>query len=254
MGNRKPIVAGNWKMNKTSDEAEALAKSVVDAVSGVDEVDVVICPTFTALERVAGVVKGTSVGLGAQNVYWEAEGAFTGEISTAMLLTCGCTHVILGHSERRQFFGETDETVNRRVKAALAAALSPIVCVGETQQERESGVTDDVVRGQVTGSLAGLSPEEVGKLVIAYEPVWAIGTGLTATPEQAEEVHALIRSVLADGFGQDTADAVRIQYGGSVKPDNAAILFSQPNIDGGLIGGAALDAESFASVVKGAVS
>jgi triosephosphate isomerase (TIM) len=254
MGNRRPIVAGNWKLNKTSDEAEVLAKSVVDAVAGVDGVEVVVCPTFTSLERVAGVVKGTSVGLGAQNVYWEAEGAFTGEISTAMLLTCGCTHVILGHSERRQFFGETDATVNRRVNAALEAALSPIVCVGETQQERESGVTEKVVQTQVTGSLDGLSPEEVGKLVIAYEPVWAIGTGLTASPEQAEEVHALIRSVLADGFGQDTADSVRIQYGGSVKPDNAAILFSQPNIDGGLIGGAALDAESFAAVVKGAVA
>lgn len=254
MGDRRPIVAGNWKMNKTSDEAEALARGVVDAVAGVDGVDVVVCPTFTALERVAGVVAGTSVGLGAQNVYWEAEGAFTGEISTAMLLTCKCTHVILGHSERRQFFGETDATVNRRVKAALEAALSPIVCVGETQQERESGVTEDVVKTQVTGSLDGLSPEDVAKLVIAYEPVWAIGTGLTATPEQAEEVHALIRSVLADGFGQDVADGVRIQYGGSVKPDNAAILFSQPNIDGGLIGGAALDAASFAAVVKGAVA
>ena len=254
MGDRRPIVAGNWKMNKTSDEAEALARGVVEAVAGVEGVEVVVCPTFTSLERVAGVVKGTTVGLGAQNVYWEAEGAFTGEISTAMLLTCGCTHVILGHSERRQFFGETDATVNRRVKAALAAALSPIVCVGETQQERESGVTADVVKGQVTGSLDGLSPEEVGKLVLAYEPVWAIGTGLTASPEQAEEVHALIRSVLADGFGRDTADSVRIQYGGSVKPDNAAILFSQPNIDGGLIGGAALDAESFAAVVKGAVA
>ena len=254
MGTRKPIVAGNWKMNKTSDESEALARGVVEAVAGVDGVDVVICPTFTSLERVASVVKGTPVGLGAQNVYWEAEGAFTGEISTAMLLTCGCTHVILGHSERRQFFDETDATVNRRVKAALEAALSPIVCVGETLEERESDVTDDVIRTQVTGSLEGLSPEDVAKLVLAYEPVWAIGTGLTASPEQAEAVHALIRKVLADSFGKDVSEAVRIQYGGSVKPDNAAVLFSQPNIDGGLIGGAALDAESFAAVVKGAVA
>ena len=254
MGTRKPIVAGNWKMNKTSDESEALARGVVEAVAGVDGVDVVICPTFTSLERVASVVKGTPVGLGAQNVYWEAEGAFTGEISTAMLLTCGCTHVILGHSERRQFFDETDATVNRRVKAALEAALSPIVCVGETLEERESDVTDDVIKAQVTGSLEGLSPEDVAKLVLAYEPVWAIGTGLTASPEQAEAVHALIRNVLADGFGKDVSEAVRIQYGGSVKPDNAAVLFSQPNIDGGLIGGAALDAESFAAVVKGAVA
>ena len=254
MGTRKPIVAGNWKMNKTSDESEALARGVVEAVAGVDGVDVVICPTFTSLERVASVVKGTPVGLGAQNVYWEAEGAFTGEISTAMLLTCGCTHVILGHSERRQFFDETDATVNRRVKAALEAALSPIVCVGETLEERESDVTDDVIRTQVTGSLEGLSPEDVAKLVLAYEPVWAIGTGLTASPEQAEAVHALIRNVLADGFGKDVSEAVRIQYGGSVKPENAAVLFSQLNIDGGLIGGAALDAESFAAVVKGAVA
>ena len=254
MGDRTPIVAGNWKMNKTADEAEALARGVVDAVAGVEGVEVVVCPTFTSLDRVASVVKGSAVGLGAQNVYWEAEGAFTGEISTAMLLTCGCTHVILGHSERRQLFGETDATVNRRVKAALEAALSPIVCVGETQQERESGVTADVVKTQVTGSLDGLSAEDVAKLVIAYEPVWAIGTGLTATPEQAEEVHAQIRSVLADGFGSDVSEAVRIQYGGSVKPDNADVLFSQANIDGGLIGGAALEAESFAGVVKGAVS
>ncbi|MBS09971.1 MAG: triose-phosphate isomerase [Gemmatimonadetes bacterium] len=253
MADRKPVVAGNWKMNKTSEEAEALAKGVVDAVSGVEGVEVVVCPTFTCLERVAGVVKDTSVCLGAQNVYWEAEGAFTGEISTAMLLTAGCSHVILGHSERRQFFGETDGTVNRRVKAALEATLSPIVCVGETQEERESGVTDSVVRTQVTGSLDGLSSEEVDKLVIAYEPVWAIGTGLTATPEQADEVHALIRSVLADAHGQETADSVRIQYGGSVKPDNASVLFSQPNIDGGLIGGASLEAVSFAAVVKGAL-
>lgn len=254
MGDRRPIVAGNWKMNKNSDEAETLARAVVEAVAGVNEVDVVICPTFTALERVSTVVKGTAVGLGAQNVSWEAEGAFTGEISTAMLLTCGCSHVILGHSERRQLYGETDATVNRRVKAAFKAALSPIVCVGETQAERESGLTEKVIKSQVHGSLEGLTPEEVSKLVIAYEPVWAIGTGLTASPEQAEEVHALIRSVLADNSGQDVSNAVRIQYGGSVKPDNAAVLFSQPNIDGGLIGGAALDAESFAAVVKGAVS
>jgi triosephosphate isomerase len=254
MGDRRPIVAGNWKMNKNAVEAEALAQGVVDAVSGLEGVEIVVCPTFTSLESVAKVTQGTPVKLGAQNVYWEASGAFTGEISTAMLLTCGCTHVILGHSERRQFFDETDVTVNRRVKAALEAALSPIVCVGETLEERESDVTEEVIRTQVTGSLEGLSGEDVARLVIAYEPVWAIGTGLTATPEQAEEVHALIRSVLADGWGHDVSDTVRIQYGGSVKPDNAAVLFSQPNIDGGLIGGAALDAESFAAVVKGAVA
>ncbi len=253
MGDRKPIVAGNWKMNKTPDEAEALARDVVEKTAGIEGCEVVVCPPFTALERVGNVVKDTHIGLGGQNIYWEAEGAFTGEISTAMLLTCGCSHVILGHSERRQFFGETDDTVNRRVKAALGAALSPIVCVGETQEQRESGVTEDVVTSQVTGGLADLSSEDVAKLVFAYEPVWAIGTGLTATPDQAEEVHGLIRKVLADGFRQEVADGVRIQYGGSVKPDNAAELFSQPNIDGGLIGGAALDADSFAAVVKGTI-
>ncbi len=250
---RKPIVAGNWKMNKTADEAEALVLGVVVAVSGVDGVDVVVCPPYTALERVAGVLRGTSVGLGAQNMHWEAGGAFTGEVSGAMLLTCGCEYVILGHSERRQYFGETDQMVNKRLKTALGVGLKPIVCVGETLEERTSEVTDQVVRKQVTGGLEGILPNEAQTLVLAYEPVWAIGTGLTATPDQAEAVHSMIRQVLVDLYDEPVAQCVRIQYGGSMKPDNATDLLGQPNIDGGLIGGAALDADSFAAIVKAAV-
>ncbi|MBT4137476.1 MAG: triose-phosphate isomerase [Candidatus Latescibacteria bacterium] len=250
---RKPIVAGNWKMNRTSDEAETLARGVVDAVLGADGVDVVVCPPHTALERVSGAVKGSSVGLGAQNMHWEAEGAYTGEVSGAMLLTCGCEYVILGHSERRQYFGETDQTVNKRLKTALDVGLKPIVCVGETLEERKSEVTDQVVRKQVTGGLEGILANEAQTLVLAYEPVWAIGTGLTATPDQADAVHGMIRQVLVDLYDETVAQSVRIQYGGSMKPDNAADLLGQPNIDGGLIGGAALDADSFAAIVKAAI-
>lgn len=250
---RTPIVAGNWKMNKTPAEAEALARAVVDAVAGVSGVEVVICPPFTALDRVSGVVKGTRVGLGAQHMHWEASGAFTGEVSAQMLLTSGCDYVILGHSERRQFFGETDQTVNRRLKAALGAGLKPIVCVGETLSERKSDVTEQVVRTQVTGAFEGISAKEAKGVVLAYEPVWAIGTGLTATREQAEVVHGAIRKVLAQLYNDATSQAVRIQYGGSVKADNAVELFGQPNIDGGLIGGASLDAGSFAAIVKAAL-
>lgn len=250
---RKPIVAGNWKMNKTMEEAQNLASGVVGAVSGIEGVEVVVCPPYTALETVGGVVKNSGVGLGAQNMHWEKEGAFTGEISGAMLLTCGCEYVILGHSERRQYFGETDQTVNKRLKTALQVGLKPIVCVGETLEERKSEVTDQVVRKQVTGGLEGIAAHEAQSLILAYEPVWAIGTGLTATPEQAESVHGIIRQVLVDLYDENVAQSVRIQYGGSVKPDNAAELFGQPNIDGGLIGGAALDADSFAAIVKAAV-
>ena len=247
---RKPIVAGNWKMNETPDEAEALAKGIVETVSDVGNVEVVICPPFTALERTAKVLAGTPIGLGAQNMHWESEGAYTGEVSGAMLLTCGCQYVILGHSERRTYFGETDATVNQRLKAALGCGLKPIVCVGETLEERKSEVTEKVVRKQVTGGFEGLSESAAAGTVLAYEPVWAIGTGLTATPEQAETVHAAIREVLGQLYSGDTADGIRIQYGGSMKPDNAADLLSQPNIDGGLIGGAALDAAAFAGIVK----
>ena len=250
---RTPFVAGNWKLNKTPDEAEILARCVVDAASGITGVDVAICPPFTALERVAGVVRGTAVGLGAQNVYWASEGAFTGEVSAPMLLTCGCEYVILGHSERRQFFGETDETVNRRLKAALRAGLKPIVCVGESLDERQDDRTERVVEAQTRGALTGISADDVRCIALAYEPVWAIGTGLTATPEQAEAVHAFLRQVLTELYRDDVARAIRIQYGGSVKPDNAAALFAQDNIDGGLIGGASLEADAFAAIVKSAV-
>lgn len=250
---RTPFVAGNWKLNKTADEAETLARCVVDAVAGITGVDVAICPPFTALERVAQVVRGTPVGLGAQNVYWEAEGAFTGEVSAPMLLTCGCEYVILGHSERRQFFGETDETVNRRLKAVLHAGLKPIVCLGESLAERQADKTEQVVETQLRGALSGISADDVRGITLAYEPVWAIGTGLTATPDQAEAVHAFLRQVSTDLYRDEVARAVRIQYGGSVKPDNAAALFAQNNIDGGLIGGASLDAAAFAAIVKAAV-
>lgn len=250
---RTPFVAGNWKLNKTPDEAEILARCVVDAVSGVTGVDVAICPPFTALERVSCVVCCTGVGLGAQNMYWEAEGAFTGEVSAPMLLTCGCEYVILGHSERRQFFGETDDTVNRRLKAALSAGLKPIVCIGESFDERQADVTEQVVETQTRGALNGISADDVRGITLAYEPVWAIGTGLTATPEQAEAVHAFLRDVLAQLYDYDVAQGIRIQYGGSVKPDNAAELFEQDNIDGGLIGGASLEAEDFAAIVKAAI-
>ena len=249
---RKPIVAGNWKMNKSAEEAEALVKGIIEAVAGVKGVDVVVCPPFTALDRASRLLQGTQVGLAGQNMHWEAEGAYTGEVSAPMLLTCGCSHVILGHSERRTYFGETDATVNQRLKAALAAGLKPIVCVGESLDQRKSEETEDVVRTQVVGAFDGISAEDAQGVVVAYEPVWAIGTGLTATPDQAEAVHAFIRGTLTEIYSSAVADAVRIQYGGSVKPDNAVELFSQPNIDGGLIGGAALDAQSFADIVKAA--
>ena len=240
-------------MNKTSNEAEALARGVVALIADVQDVEVVICPPFTALDYVSGIVKGTIVGLGAQTMHWEASGAFTGEVSAQMLLTSGCQYVILGHSERRQIFGETDQKVNKRLQAALRAGLKPIVCVGETLEERKSEVTEKVVRKQVTGAFEGLLDKEAQQVVLAYEPVWAIGTGLTATPEQAEAVHAYIRDVLTQLYDNTVSQAVRIQYGGSVKPDNAADLFGRPNIDGGLIGGASLDAGSFAAIVKAAL-
>jgi triosephosphate isomerase len=216
-------------------------------------VDVVLCPPFTALKAVGDVISDTVLKLGAQNMHFDNYGAFTGEICAAMLRDLYCHYVILGHSERRQHFGETDETVRKKVKAALAANLIPIMCVGETRDEREANKTEDVVGRQVRQGLAGLTSPELKKLVIAYEPIWAIGTGLTATPDQAQDVHAFIRGVLADISDEDTAQSVRIQYGGSMKPANAAELLGQPDIDGGLIGGAALEARSFVDIVKAAM-
>ena len=247
---RTPIIAGNWKMFTVVEEAKALVLALKDLVKDVTNVEVVVCPPFISLQAVKDVLAGSRIGLGAQNVYWEKNGAFTGEISAPMLKSVGCTYVIIGHSERRTYFGETDETVNKRVFAALSEGLKPIVCVGETLEERESGKTFDVIKRQIVGGLANLSVEQMASVVIAYEPVWAIGTGKTATPAQAQEVHAFIRKLLNDIFGQTTAEATRIQYGGSVKPDNATELMSQPDIDGALVGGASLKADSFEKIIK----
>ncbi|MBP5228366.1 MAG: triose-phosphate isomerase [Kiritimatiellae bacterium] len=249
---RRKIVAGNWKMNKTASEAAELINGIKQAAAGIDAVDIVVCPPFTDLKDAAAACAGSNVALGAQNIHWAESGAFTGEISAAMLKDLGVAYVIIGHSERRQYFGETDTTVNQRTKAALAAGLTPIVCVGETLEERDSGKMKDVIVRQVKEGLAGLG-DDLAKIVIAYEPVWAIGTGRTATPAQAQEVHALIRLTLAELSSGAIANTIRIQYGGSMKPANAKELMDQPDIDGGLIGGAALKADSFADIIKAAL-
>jgi len=249
---RRPIVAGNWKMNKTASEAASLVGALRSLVADVKDVEIVVCPPFTSLAAVAPALEKTNIKLGAQNMHWEESGAYTGELSAQMLLTSGCRFVILGHCERRQYFRETDAEISRKVKAALVAGLTPIMCVGETLEQREAGKTEAVVKEQTTGGLAGLSLEQIEKVVLAYEPVWAIGTGRTATPAQAQEVHAFIRKLLAGIATKKVADAVRIQYGGSVKPDGAKELFGQPDIDGGLIGGASLKADSFAAIVRAA--
>ena len=250
---RKKIVAGNWKMNMTTAEAASLVTALKADLANFREAEVVVCPPFTALATVSNLVQGTHIDLGAQNMHWEKGGAYTGEISAGMLRELYCHYVILGLSERRQYFGETDEIVNRKAKAALASSLHPIVCVGETLEQREAGQVESVITTQVQGSLAGLSAKELLDSVIAYEPVWAIGTGKTASSEQAQEVHALIRKVMAGMHDETVAQSVRIQYGGSVKPGNARELFGMPDIDGGLIGGAALDAKSFIDIVRAAV-
>ena len=247
---RKPIIAGNWKMNKTVGEARELVTALKGKVADVTDVEIVVAPPFTALSAVAEVINGSNIKLAAQDMYWEETGAFTGEVSPLMLKDVGCQYVIIGHSERRSYFSETNETVNKKVKAAHAHSLKPIVCVGERLEERESGITKDVVRDHVVNGLADLTEEQVLNTVIAYEPVWAIGTGKTATQEQAQEVHEFIRGLLAEIYSLVLAEAVRIQYGGSVKPDNVAQLMAQPDIDGGLIGGASLDADSFTQIVR----
>lgn len=218
-----------------------------------DPMTVVICPPFTSLQLASELIKGTNIKLGAQNMYFESDGAYTGEISATMLKSVGCEYVILGHSERRQYFSESDDFVNKKVKKALSAGLLPIICVGETLDERERGVTEVIVGKQVRGVLSGLSAEDVGRVIIAYEPVWAIGTGRNATPQQAEEVHVFIRNLVAKLYTKEIAGALIIQYGGSVKPDNSADLLSQPDIDGALVGGACLKADSFAAIVRSAV-
>ena len=252
---RKAIIAGNWKMNKTRPEAKELLEAIKPLVANAkDNVEVIACVPFTNLETAVNTTAGSNVKVGAENVHFEKSGAFTGEISADMLTELGVEYVVIGHSERRQYFGETDETVNKRTKAALAAGLKPIVCVGELKWERECNITEEVVGKQVKLDLFDVSAEDAKKTVIAYEPVWAIGTGLTATPDQAEEVCGFIRKTLASMYDQATADAITIQYGGSMNAKNCAELLAKPNIDGGLIGGASLKADDFNTIVQAAVN
>jgi triosephosphate isomerase len=253
MNSRKKLIAGNWKMNKTSADGVALASDIVAAVGKQTDVEVVVCPPFTAVESVGKALEGSEVKLGAQNMHFEASGAFTGEVSAPMLRAIFATHVILGHSERRTFFGETDELVNRKVLTALKNQLKPIFCVGETLAEREIGATLKVVQTQVERGLEGVNKDQAATVVVAYEPVWAIGTGKVATTEQAQEVHAFIRGLLTKLFGEAIAQKVRILYGGSMKPANAPELLAQKDIDGGLIGGAALESRSFVELINAAL-
>ena len=246
---RRPIIAGNWKMNKTPAEAEELVKALVPLVADA-EAEVVVCPPFVCLDAVGKVIKGTNIKLGAQNVHFEKSGAFTGEISADMLLAMGVEYVIIGHSERRQYFGETDCTVNKRARAALAAGLKPIICVGESLEERENGITDELVGMQTKLALKEIEAEQLEQLVIAYEPIWAIGTGKTATAQEANATIGAIRRAIAQVYSEEAAQKVRIQYGGSMNPKNASELMAQSEIDGGLIGGASLKAEDFSKVVK----
>ncbi len=247
---RKKIIAANWKMYKTPDESRAFMDAFLPLVKGHTRDEIVICPPFVDIATVVDAAKGTSIKVGGQNLYWEKEGAFTGEVSGAMLLSAGCEYVIIGHSERRQYFGETDDTVNRRLEVALEAGLSVILCVGEVIEEREAGLTEDVLRRQCNRAFRGIGAKKAAKMSIAYEPVWAIGTGKTATPELAEEAHLVIRGEAEAMFGKEFSDQLRILYGGSVKPENATALMSQPDIDGALVGGASLKPDSFAKIVK----
>lgn len=250
---RKPLVAGNWKMNHLIGQSVATAQALKSMVADVAGVDIVICPVFTALQAVANELKGTSIQIGAQNCYLKESGAYTGEVSPQMLLDAGCQWTIIGHSERRQYFNESDDLLNKKLKFALSAGLKVMFCIGETLEERESGKMEDVLARQVTCGLQSLAVESFPNMSIAYEPVWAIGTGVTATPEQAQEAHAFVRGLVRDQFGETVASELRIQYGGSVKPDNAAELMAKPDVDGSLVGGAALKADSFAAIVKASV-
>ena len=249
---RRSFIAGNWKMNMSRSTGVALAEGLAKAAESISNVEIAVCPPFCYLESIGKAVTGSKVALGAQNMYFEKEGAYTGEVSAAMLVDLGCKYVILGHSERRHILGESDALINKKVHAALAAGLIPIVCVGELLSEREAGKTIEVIQTQFDGSLAGLSAEQLAKIVIAYEPVWAIGTGKVATTQQAEEVHLALRKIMTSRYNEATAEAVVIQYGGSVKPDNAADLLNQPNIDGALVGGASLKADQFLGIIAGA--
>ncbi len=247
---RRLFIAGNWKMNMKLDSAKALAEGLKKEAAGVNEVDIAVCPPYLYIPAVAEILNGSNIGYGAQNVYFEKAGAFTGEIETAMLADFCCKYVILGHSERRHIMGESSELVNKKVHAALAAGLTPIVCVGELLSEREAGVTSQVNRRQFDGSFSGVSAEDMKKCVIAYEPVWAIGTGKVATPEQAQEVHADLRALMTERYGKEVADVVRIQYGGSVKGSNAAEILSKPDVDGALVGGASLKVDAFMEIIN----
>ena len=247
---RKKIIAANWKMYKTPNESRAFMDAFIPLVKDHKRDEIVICPPFVDVAAVVDAAKGTNIKVGGQNLYWEKEGAYTGEISGAMLVGAGCEFVIIGHSERRQYFGETDDTVNRRLEVALEASLSVILCVGEVIEEREAGLTEDVLRRQCNRAFRGIGTKKAARMSIAYEPVWAIGTGKTATPELAEEAHLVIRGEAEAMFGKEYADQLRILYGGSVKPDNATALMSQPDIDGALVGGASLKPDTFAKIVK----
>lgn len=247
---RKPIIVGNWKMNKTVSEALDLVQDLIGRVGDVDNVDIGVGPPFTALHAVAKACSGTNVAVAAQNIFWEDSGAFTGEIAPGMLVEIGCKYAIIGHSERRTIMGETDEMVNKKIFAALKHNLTPIVCIGETLDQREQNQTFTIIETQVNAGLAGLSLDEAKKIILAYEPIWAIGTGKTATPDQAQEVHAFIRKKLVEIFNTEVADTIRIQYGGSVKPENIVELIAQQDLDGALVGGASLKADSFADIIK----
>ena len=247
---RRPVIAGNWKMYKTAAETRAFFQAFAPLVAASKHCDIIVAPPFTALAAAVESARGTSIGIAAQNLYWEREGAFTGEISARMLVDAGCRAVIVGHSERRQFFGDTDETVCRKTKSALEAGLTPIVCVGEHLAEREADLTKSVLQRQCEGGFASLTPVEISRILIAYEPVWAIGTGRTATPEMAADAHRDIRGFVAALYTQEIASALRILYGGSVKPENIKGLMAQDEIDGALVGGASLDPKSFAAIVN----
>ena len=249
MSNRRPLIAGNWKMHKTGKQAVEAAKTLKALVAGVTSVEVMIAPTFTALAQVSAEIASSRIALGAQNMHWEPKGAFTGEIAADMLVDAGCRYVILGHSERRQFFGETDQSVNKKILAAVQSGLSPVFCVGESEAERDAGQTFSILDKQIQKGLETFFSQDLQTLVVAYEPVWAIGTGKTATTDQAQEVHAHLRAELARMFGADFAGQVRILYGGSVKPSNVKELMAMPDVDGALVGGASLDPETFSQLV-----
>ncbi|NNG28087.1 MAG: triose-phosphate isomerase [Ignavibacteriaceae bacterium] len=246
---RKNVIAGNWKMNKDLNESQDLVSKIINGLGNDTKCDVILCPPFTSLNEVSSLIKSTPVKLGAQNIYFEDSGAFTGEISASMLKSVGCEYVIIGHSERRNILSERNDVINKKIKKALEHSLKPIFCVGELLEQREDGSTMDVVKNQILKGLKDITPVQLSKIIIAYEPVWAIGTGKTATPAQAQEVHAAIRELIVENFSEDVADNLVIQYGGSVKPDNAGELLSQKDIDGALVGGACLKADSFLGII-----